>query len=470
MKLLRLSIFLATAAWCAADAYGQLGLYGSPEPLPLQPVQASPVVARPVTAAQYAPPIYQTAGQPLPPPPGVQWQQNQPVPAPQPAPASGMSVVDQMMPMDQQNPNGPAGCGACEGAPLGDCCGEDYCGKWYGSVLTLYMTRNQPNMLYTSALDSDWAEQWGWNHFDWRVGGEIRLGRRFCCNTWSVEGAYWGLDHFYGSATPPYDAAGYDTPFQMNVPNQFTGEPDLIVDNTWDSEGNPTTPQEWFDVSPQHVIQRTNEVHNVEINLLRNRLVGDGYRPLNIDCLFGVRYFRFRDRLTFSAQHQENDWTGQPSDFAGDWIHLDDEVTNNLIGIQFGVNADYRLAQQLSVFVNPRFGLFNNRMDLDYNLYAKDASGNVLQGSSLTYLPLDYPIHASANGFSFMTQVDVGVNWQIAPRWGAMVGYRIVAVNGIGLADNQVPSYGNDTLAIARMDKNGSLILHGGFAGLTFNF
>ena len=500
MKLIRLSVFVVAAAWCAAEAQAQLGLYGSPEPLPLQQTQTTQYGARPTVSPQAVPAaynggpqIYQTANDgprmPSPPPPAPQgsWAPNQqapyqqmpapqPIPQsiPQPAPASGMSVVNEMMNNNQAGPAGypaPDGTAGCAAPCLADGCCAPCATNWYGSLIFLYMTRDQPNMLYTSAMDSNWADQWGNNHFDWRPGGELRIGRNFCCGQWAIEGAYWTLDQFSGVATPPYDANGYDTPFQMNVPNQFDPSiPELTVLNTWDSAGDPTTPQEWFDASPQHRLSRVNEMQNIEINFLRNRVVGDGCQPLNIDCVLGVRWFRFRDRLTFSAQHQANDWLGQPSDFAGDWIYLDDEVTNNLLGVQFGVNTDYRVAERWKVFVNPRFGLFNNRTNLDYNLYAKDGAGNTLQGSSLTYQPLDYPIHASSNGISFMAQIDVGVEWQFTQNWGATLGYRVVGFTGMGLADNQVPSYGNDTLAIARMDRNGDLVLHGGFAGLTFNF
>ena len=43
-------------------------------------------------------------------------------------------------------------------------------------------------------------------------------------------------------------------------------------------------------------------------------------------------------------------------------------------------------------------------------------------------------------------------------------------MTGMGLSDSQIPFYGNDTQAIANIQHNDSLILHGAFGGLTFTW
>ena len=75
-----------------------------------------------------------------------------------------------------------------------------------------------------------------------------------------------------------------------------------------------------------------------------------------------------------------------------------------------------------------------------------------------------------ANIFSVLSQIDVGLDWQITQRLGARVGYRVVAITGVGLADNQIPLYLNDIPAIQDIDRNGSLLVHGAFAGMTYCF
>ena len=81
-----------------------------------------------------------------------------------------------------------------------------------------------------------------------------------------------------------------------------------------------------------------------------------------------------------------------------------------------------------------------------------------------------YPVNSSDNVVSFLTQIDVGLDWQFSPNWSANIGYRVVAISGIGLADEQIPVRVNDIPDIAEIDYNGNLILHGAFAGLTLRF
>ena len=46
----------------------------------------------------------------------------------------------------------------------------------------------------------------------------------------------------------------------------------------------------------------------------------------------------------------------------------------------------------------------------------------------------------------------------------------MVAVTGMGLADEQFPQYMNDIPDIQDVQHTGSLVLHGAFVGITYNF
>ena len=147
----------------------------------------------------------------------------------------------------------------------------------------------------------------------------------------------------------------------------------------------------------------------------------------------------------FNAQHANDG-----SAYSNDWISLEDQVTNNLIGLQFGGNVEYQFGWGLKGFVTPKVALCENHMTLDYNLHATGARGAYYQAASQTYATPNYPLAASADGFSFLTQVDAGVDWKILPRWGAQIGYRVVAVTGVALADNQLGFNAADTLGCTR--------------------
>ena len=81
-----------------------------------------------------------------------------------------------------------------------------------------------------------------------------------------------------------------------------------------------------------------------------------------------------------------------------------------------------------------------------------------------------FPVNSITNCVSFLGQIDVGVEWQFARNWSTTIGYRVVAITGVGLADHQIPFYIVDTPEIADIDTNGDLVLHGAFVGIEYNF
>ena len=104
-------------------------------------------------------------------------------------------------------------------------------------------------------------------------------------------------------------------------------------------------------------------------------------------------------------------------------------------------------------------------------MYAVNATtGQQYQASSETYANPNYPVHATGNDFAFLTQVDVGLDWQLTRHLSLEGGYRVVAVTGVAVADDQVPFYGNDTQAIANIQHNASLLLDGAFVGGTITW
>ena len=58
----------------------------------------------------------------------------------------------------------------------------------------------------------------------------------------------------------------------------------------------------WFDNSICQTLRRTDEVHNLELNFVRHRLLSDCNCPLCVDVSSGIRFFRFRDDLDWGAE------------------------------------------------------------------------------------------------------------------------------------------------------------------------
>jgi hypothetical protein len=451
MASLRTSTFLVLAVLWTAAAHGQMGLYGAPEPLPLPLVQSAgyggnanidPQAMQRVSAMPDPLP-----GAPLPQPPAY------PVPAAQADTGRGFSVFDGAA----QKPAAPAESTPCQGGAcaaqgdffsrcLGGGAGCDSC-PWYASLSALVMTRDNGNKRGLS-VESDYPSEVLMTTRDanpgWEWGGELVFGRRFCCNQWSLDVTYWTLCEFKGSATGYFDSC-VDSELDFSRV-QFNG----------------VSANDWFDYSTEHRLWRTDEVHNVELNLTRNHLLGD-CGPLSLDLTTGLRYFRFRERLVYGALAWDCAWG---ADGGADEAYLNDEVANNLIGFQIGCNAEWRVTPSLRVFVTPKIGIYDNYVQNKFSAYLGDgtpATQDQFSGRS-------YPVSSSHNSFSVLSQIDLGLAWQIAPRWDARVGYRLMAVTGMGLAENQIPDNVADIPTIAGINSSGSLVLHGAFFGVAYCF
>ena len=57
----------------------------------------------------------------------------------------------------------------------------------------------------------------------------------------------------------------------------------------------------------------------------------------------------------------------------------------------------------------------------------------------------NYPVHATSDSFAVLTQVNVGLDWQLCQHVSAQCGYRLMAMTGMGLTDSQVPMDGSAT-------------------------
>ena len=557
MRILRVAALACLASGCAASAFAQYGLYGSPEVLPVGqqnpgvvsasgysapaaypgmtvPAQPGPVYAQPqyrYPAQPQATAMYQPARQPAPqqypqysPYPPVQqparWSgtyargmaaapQVAPQPAPQMQPAQQMMPVPPMpvppptpngqmpAPENMAMPNEPAqqqgqgvtnqmlaepgcyggaayyngcdnGCGpyrgavgrfeqaACGGSACGDCGGDGCgaCSPWYASVMALTLSRGDGRRLWTSYESGNSLNQLTNTqdvHMPWKWGGELTFGRRFCwcCNTWAVQATYWSTEAMTGNlcTVSPVPGGLVSTPLQVG-----------------DMAFNGETAMHWFDNAQEHRLSRRDEFQNIEVNLLRLQTPCYCDSPWDIGWSLGVRYFRLQENLTFGTLRQGCVWGQGGGAFEA---YLNDTVTNDLLGFQIGFDAAYCLFDGFRAFVTPKMGIYDNHMTQDFR--ANLGNGTVAT-TGTSGVPGTYPVLSSRDQLAFLMQIDVGLDWQLSRNWSARVGYRVLALTGMALADDQFPQYIVDIPEIAHIDGHSSLILHGAFAGLTYNF
>ncbi len=525
MKCLRIALTLALV-WIlgagAMVAFAQYGLTGAPEMLNLSALQPLPPVASQASGVPFvrttpgllpqgdslpARPVWaagdRTAAEPVVDPQriggaAVAWATPSSAPAaagtptqaapqldqPQTAAEQG-NMVDQMLSQAADSPDPAYESGSCcpssrcddawaeygarrwrgrtwLGHAIGGGCGEASCEEpcltecwqpqWYVRGLGLvmgrdlgnrvwftYETGNNPNQLMNS---QDTGEEW-------QGGGEIRFGRYFCCGQWAVEAAYWSIANFDTFANQTH-ASGVSTPLDF-------------MDVVYQNGALPGDPVDLFDGAEEHRLWRENEIHNIEVNLIRLPF-GQSYDgPFHCDWFVGVRFFRFTENLTFGSLRQgATGWGVDPADEG----YLADRVENNLVGSQVGCRLHYRLAPRWVLTVSPAVGIYGNYIEHRFEAYRGD--GELFDTAPASYP--GYPVNSSEGTVSFLSQVDLGVQWLFSERWTAEIGYRVIAATGMALADHQFPPFVVDTPELADIDHNGHLLLHGAYAGITAQF
>jgi hypothetical protein len=138
-----------------------------------------------------------------------------------------------------------------------------------------------------------------------------------------------------------------------------------------------------------------------------------------------------------------------------------------------GFDIAYNLGCNLRLFVKPQVGIYNNFVDSTFQSRAQLNGCNYVDGTvsvlNANYPP--FPAHGTTNGVAFLTQIDVGADWQFTRNWSARFGYRVVAMTGMALADDQYPQFLCDTPTMNGSPQHcSSLVLQGAFFGLTCNF
>lgn len=338
------------------------------------------------------------------------------------------------------------------------------CNPWYARAGALYMTRNSANRVWVSYQANEDANQL-MNTDDiglaWRAGGEIVFGRTFCCGECGVEAKYWALDPFAGDATIS-NPHGVSTPLIVDYLD--------FRDPEWPHAVHDAS--EYFYGAASQRLWRRDEIHNVEVNFLCNQLYGSS-DPCTIPSsqvrwILGLRYFRFEESLTFASLDEGYSWW---QDGGIHQAYLDDQVRNNLWGFQTGVELEWGRHLNpygLSVYVSPKFGIYGNYMEHYFNMYRGDGVRAVPDPTS--GVVGSYPVESTGGCVSFLGEIDAGIDWRFHQNWSARIGYRVVAVSGIALSDHQIPTYVNDIPEIAHINRNGDLVLHGGYLGVTYNY
>ena len=366
------------------------------------------------------------------------------------------------------------------------------CGNFFFSLNGLIFNRDNDDNAFLTFQTAD-GEPLLYSRdaeMDWSGGFDARFGMYFNGGMNALEAVYWGVFPSDQSAS----ALGAGAAGLLNTPLTFDS---LAIDPAGANRGVAT----YFDGAEIHQVTRSYDIHNIEVNLLGLAGFGSGCGGAvfggaggcgdgcgscgscavcssgGCGCgmggggavftwLMGPRFLRFRENMLFASDLADTAFTG-----TADELGYNINVENNLLGFQLGGRADFAVGQRLSFYSGLKFGLFGN--DMNQHQVIWDGLGNIAEVNDPAS-PFDgeiYDVSSNKTDVSFLGELDLGLNYRISNCWSANVGYRAVAVSGVALAPSQIPRDYFDNLAGVRdIYSNGSLVLHGAYAGVSFNY
>ena len=267
-----------------------------------------------------------------------------------------------------------------------------------------------------------------------------------------------------GSGTPSIVRPSVVAP-RTRKPSFTMGTPLQTGNINFDFPGGVVIPADSFFINDNtSTVTRRDEFYDFEINLIREKLGVACNSCWEIGWSLGVRYFRFQESLSVSAVTTNAIIPG------GADAYFNNTVTNNLVGPQVGFDLAYNLGCNVRLFITPQFGIYGNWVDSNFAAKGRLGAGDYVDGTNTVTGYPNFPAHGANTGVSFLTQVDVGLDWQFSRNWSARAGYRVVAITGVGLADDEYPQFLCDTPEMQNPQHTSSLVLHGAFFGLTYNF
>jgi hypothetical protein len=443
---------LVALAWLSAGGSvgAQSGTYGSPSLLPMPDSRAVPpagyrsAAAGPLVSSNYGPSLVASVNEPVATPdPSIT-----PLDPPVPPPANGSALygTDSSIIPSTASPDLSSGgqCGMGSGcSPCIPCCNGG--ARWFGSVGGLAMTRNAPNAFWTTYqtnVNVNQLMETQQASGNWGSGGQVTLGRWWCCcgTGVGVQFVYWQLWGMGGYSNITSASNNLSTPIDLGGVNITSGAGTFAAGH-------------FFDNSPEHRIWRTDNVTNLELNVLQQQI----YATQNfctLTMLAGFRYFRFSEALTFGSV-AFGDTFG--SNGGANEAYLRTQVTNNLFGAQIGMLANFAISPKCGAYIQPKVGAFGNCITARNQLYTGDGFTN-------------FDIHSNKSAFSLLAEVDFGTYYWLTQNCQVFAGWRVIGVSQVALGDSQFLPYLADTAGYGTIKANGDLILTGGFAGLAFTF
>lgn len=198
----------------------------------------------------------------------------------------------------------------------------------------------------------------------------------------------------------------------------------------------------------------------------------DGARPcgpsFTMTGLCGFRYMRLDDDFQYGLDWGVSDGAGgfDPPAFDGFGSGTDTElfynisVDNHLAGVQLGCNMNYAVGSCWDFFWDTNFGFYNDHISSTQRVRLGDGTAVTFDngGSSAS-------VHSSKDTLAFLGEMRLGGAYHVNCNNRLTLAYRAVAIGGVALTTDQIPTGFDNPAYVGLIDSSGSIIMHGLQAG-----
>jgi len=320
---------------------------------------------------------------------------------------------------------------------------------WFATFGGVMMGRDDENAYFFSFDDTNESIQrlnTEEASMDFSAGVETRIGYFFNCGQNAFEAVYWGV----------YPDQQESTLLSSNTPGNLNG----ILN--WDQiDYNGVSADNWVNAAFAHRLRREFEIHNLELNVLGIQSGWSNGRT-SMQWRTGMRFFHFRESLQFGADNTDANFIG-----AANEIYYDVETANNLLGWQFGADLMYRPTCSLTFRLGASTGLYGNYVQHHSRIGGSAGVASINNGPNNN---MTLQIDNDTVTFAMLGELNAGFDYQISCCWSMYAGYRVLGVSRVALPTNQIYFDLRGINDVREIDTNGDLILHGGYAGLEYNY
>lgn len=349
---------------------------------------------------------------------------------------------------------------------------------------------------------------------DFAMGYDVTFGRYIGCGQFAISATWLHIDNGSDSASVTPAAAG---DYRANFRNFDRIYYDRTGDNTHTDWNVPATDESFYaymDRAESFSVRRSANYYGLELNLTGFGIggaaragrpnCGGGCGPacganqcggcndcnpccppprgcggqcgpmipaccskLQMSWTTGLRWFHFEDSFGFAARSER--FPAAPAIM--DNFRYDVDAENELFGWQVGGKMSYCCGCRTSIYGGLKAGIFANDASLYSRVYSDGQAGRVsdLGHSYPTYANQDVTLRRSDTVLASLAEIDLGIGYRLCDCWTVRGGYRYLAVSGVATAIDNI----NDNpanFASANVWANDSLLLHGGYVGLDYNW